>query len=325
MTQLITHKTCWRKLAYFFLASIVLTSCLDTHDREISYSGYIEGKYHQISPIQAGKLTKIWVREGTEIKVDDKLFSLDQQQQNLELQQAKAATQAAQALLADSLKGARSQTLSMIEAQISAQTAELTYAKSELERWKELATQAYGSKSNLEQAQDRYQSAEAKLTELQNKLLEAKLGARPDQVLALEAKLKQAQSQQELAEWKLSQQTIQSTVEGSVEKIYYRVGEYVIAGQPVLSILPTDQIYVRFFVPQSQLSQFKLNQKVYVKIDQVYKEFPAIINFIAQHAEFTPPVIYSRDVRDKLVFMLEAQITAPAGLRVGQPVEVFVE
>ena len=93
------------------------------------------------------------------------------------------------------------------------------------------------------------------------------------------------------------------------------------ASTPVVSVLPPANVYVRFFVPESQLPKVKLGQKVQINCDGC-KPMTATITFIAAQAEFTPPVIFSIDNREKLVFKLEAR--APGGLHLhpGQPVQV---
>jgi len=124
------------------------------------------------------------------------------------------------------------------------------------------------------------------------------------------------------ATYTLSQRAVTAQTEGPVQDIYFREGEFVPASTPVLSILPSDNVYVRFFVPESQLSRAHLGQKVQISCDGCGAPVEATISFIAKQEEFTPPVIFSIGNREKLVFKLEAR--APGGLRIspGQPVDV---
>jgi HlyD family secretion protein len=123
------------------------------------------------------------------------------------------------------------------------------------------------------------------------------------------------------AAYGLSQRKIVAQAQGTVQDIYFRPGEYVPASTPVLSLLPPANVYVRFFVPETQLARVHLGQKVRVSCDGC-KPMDATITFIAAQEEFTPPVIFSVNNREKLVFKLEAR--APGGLPVhpGQPVDV---
>lgn len=116
-----------------------------------------------------------------------------------------------------------------------------------------------------------------------------------------------------------------SPVTGSVHQIYYRPGETVPASKPVLALLPPGNIKVRFFVPQALLPRIALGDKVEVSCDGCAAPIDARISFISRNAEFTPPVIYSLDERNKLVYLVEARAEKVDSLRVGQPVDVRVQ
>ena len=103
-----------------------------------------------------------------------------------------------------------------------------------------------------------------------------------------------------------------------------RPGEFVAAGNPVVALLPPENLKVRFFVPQEKLPQIKTGGTVSVKADGAAHPFTATVNYISTQAEYTPPVIYSRETRAELVFMIEAKFSPAdaAQLRPGQPVDV---
>jgi HlyD family secretion protein len=109
-----------------------------------------------------------------------------------------------------------------------------------------------------------------------------------------------------------------------VHDTLYRQGEFVAAGNPVVVLLPPANLKVRFFVPQEKLAQVKIGGTVSVKCDGAAHAFSATVNYIATQAEYTPPVIFSRETRANLVFMIEAKFSATdaADLRPGQPVDV---
>ena len=114
----------------------------------------------------------------------------------------------------------------------------------------------------------------------------------------------------------------QLTVTGSVEQIYYRAGEMVPAGKPVVALLPPGNLKLRFFVGEAVLPRIKLGDSVKVQCDGCAGDLTATVSFIARASEFTPPVIYSTEERAKLVFMVEARPQRPDELRVGQPVSI---
>lgn len=139
-----------------------------------------------------------------------------------------------------------------------------------------------------------------------------------------EAALRTAEARLAAAKTRLARRRIASPVGGTVQQVYFRVGEQVPAGRPVLALLPPGNVKIRFFVPEATLPRIAIGDPVAVRCDGCPGETLARIAFIARSAEFTPPVIYSRDERSKLVFLVEARPQQPDRLRVGQPVDVSV-
>jgi HlyD family secretion protein len=137
-----------------------------------------------------------------------------------------------------------------------------------------------------------------------------------------EANLRTAEARLSSVQTRLTRRKMASPVNGSVQQIYYRPGELVPAGRPVLSLLPPGNIKVRFFVPETELARISLGQPVSIHCDGCRAEVPARVTFISRQSEYTPPVIYSLDERSKLVFLIEARTDTPSELRVGQPVDV---
>lgn len=137
-----------------------------------------------------------------------------------------------------------------------------------------------------------------------------------------EAALRTAQARVNSSQTRLARRKVPSPVAGSVEQVYFRVGEMVPAGKPVLALLPPGNLKLRFFVNESLLPSIKLGDSVQVQCDGCGPDISARISFISRSSEFTPPVIYSLEERAKLVFMVEARPDHPERLRVGQPVSV---
>jgi HlyD family secretion protein len=124
------------------------------------------------------------------------------------------------------------------------------------------------------------------------------------------------------AQTRLNRRKLVSPLNATVQEIYYRPGEFVTAGRPVVSLLPPNNIKIRFFVPETRLPKIVLGQSVEVHCDGCKADVPARVTFISRTSEFTPPVIYSREERSKLVYLVEARTGAPSELRIGQPVDV---
>jgi len=137
-----------------------------------------------------------------------------------------------------------------------------------------------------------------------------------------EAALRTAQARFNSSQTRLDRRKVASPVTGSVEQIYFRVGEMIPAGKPVVALLPPGNLKVRFFVNESVLPHIKLGDAVKVQCDGCADDLTATVSFMARTSEFTPPVIYSTEERSKLVFLIEARPQRPDRLRVGQPVSV---
>jgi HlyD family secretion protein len=137
-----------------------------------------------------------------------------------------------------------------------------------------------------------------------------------------EAAMRSAQARLNSSHTKLARRKAFSPATGTVQQIYFRVGELVPAGRPVVAILPPGNMKVRFFVNEALLPKIALDDTVNVQCDGCPNDLTARVSFIARTAEFTPPVIYSLEERNKLVFMVEALPARPEALRVGQPVTV---
>jgi HlyD family secretion protein len=137
-----------------------------------------------------------------------------------------------------------------------------------------------------------------------------------------EAALRQAKANLEWSQTRLARRNAYSPGEGTIEQIYYRPGETVPAGRPVLALLPPGNLKIRFFAPQAVLPEIKYGEIVGITCDGCEKGLTAKVSFIARSAEFTPPVIYSQEERAKLVFLIEARPEQPEKFRVGQPVTV---
>ena len=245
--------------------------------------GYGEGDFAMVSAPQAGWVTELKVERGTVIKRGDLLFVLDSTTQQAGQEQASSA-------------------LDQARASLKQEQSNLVYARTELMRQESLARAHAGTPTQLDLARTNEQQSVAKIGQLQ-----AQIGQ-------MEANLKGAA-------YGLSQRQITAQTEGPVQDIFFRPGEYVPASTPVVSVLPPANVYARFFVPETELPKVKLGQKVQVNCDGC-KPMTAMITFIAAQAEFTPPVIFSVNNREKLVYKLEAR--APEGLAIhpGEPVTV---
>ena len=245
-----------RRTLVAFALPAVLGGCNEA--RNPGYQGWVEADMIFVSPDEAGRVTRLNVREGDEVKSGDQLFSVDDDMQQANLNQNKAT---------------------------------LANAQQSYDRASSLSKTGSGTQAALDAAVSALRVAEAQVVTSQTRLAR-RIGYAP--------------------------------VSGTVQQIYFREGETVPAQRPVISIMPPGNMKVRFYVPEPDLPKLAIGDEVRVTCDNCSAGLTAKIYFIATAAEYTPPVIYSLDERNKLVYLVQARPSRPDALRVGQPVSVFL-
>lgn len=310
-----------RAIAIALLAAVSLTACSNEADR--TYQGYVEGEFVLVGTSDGGWLESVAVQRGAQVKKGDVLFTLDSTRELAQRDAAAARLNEAQSRLDNLLKGKRVEEMAVIDEQIKEANANLNFATAELERQQRLVKTNVGAMRSLEQARSSQSAATARVRELQNQRNVANLPARPDEIDAARAMVKAAQASLAEAEWSLAQRQISARVDGTIEDTVRRAGEFVPPSAAVISMLPPENIIVRFFVPETLVSRMRLGQGVTIGCDGCPENVAAQVSFIAKESEFTPPVIYSVDNREKLLFLVEARPATPiAALRPGLPVDV---
>ena len=191
-------------------------------------------------------------------------------------------------------------------------------------RAEELVAQNFLAKDRVDEARATHDRDVQRVAELRAQLATALLGARADEIKAAEHNVEAAKAALAQAEWKLDQKSVKAAVAGMVQDTYFVHGEWVNANQPVVSLLPPQNIKARFFVPERELGAIRLGQKLALACDGCPASIPAVVSFISPQAEYTPPVIYSQQERAKLVFLVEARPAPEDAVKLhpGQPLEV---
>ena len=260
---------------------LLLAACGDADDKP--WLGYAEGDNVFVAAPAAGWVAGLNVQRGSTVKEGELLFRLDNTRQQAAEESARAGIEASKAAIAQA-------------------EADRNYAAKSLARQRNLMAAKAGTAQQLDLAQSAYAQAVAR-------------------VISLRAQEAQARAGLAGSGYDLAEREVRSRVNGRIEDIYFRTGEYAPASTPILSVLPPENVYVRFFVPETQFAKVKVGDRVSITCDGCEK-IEARITFIAQEQEFTPPVIFSEGNREKLVFKLEARADRGLPLKPGQPVEV---
>ena len=248
------------RMALRICAALALVAVLAGCDERQNpgYQGWVEADMIFVSPDESGRVIKLNVREGDEVKVGMPLYSVDDDLQRADLNQNMAT---------------------------------LANAQQSYDRAASLSKTGSGTQANLDSAVSALRVAEARVNTSQTRL---------------------------------ARRTGFAPVEGTIQQIYFREGEMVPEKRPVLSIMPPGNMKVRFYVPETDLPKLAIGDEVRVACDNCAGDLTAKIYFIATQAEYTPPVIYSLDERNKLVYLVQARPVRPDALRVGQPISVFL-
>jgi HlyD family secretion protein len=288
------------------------------------FPGYAEADYIRMAAPIAGTLTHLQVRLGEQVKQGAPAFALEQDSERAAREQAQFEVQRARAQLADLEKGKRPDEVAALQAQLAQAQAALQLSTENLRRQQKLVADHFVSPANLDAARTAVKRDQGQVNELRAQLRVARLGARSDQIEAAKKELQAAEAQLAQAEWRLDQKTQRIPAAGEVNDVLYREGEFVPAGSPVLSLLPPQNIKARFFVPEALLGMLRVGQQVSLRCDGCQGPIAARISFIASAPEYTSPLIYSRENRATLVFMVEAKPAPQQAtlLHPGQPLEV---
>jgi len=301
----------------------LLFTCACEKPSPKTFQGYVEGEFVYVASPLGGKLETLNPRRGQIVKKGDPLFVLEHALEEAVVREASQKYRQAMDRLANLKKGKRPSEIQAITAKLKSAQAGLELAKLEYDRRVKLSKKQFISQESLDRARTEYRQAQRQVQSVSADLKTAQLGARPDEIKAAEAEADAVSEQLVQAEWNLNQKTQSAQKDGLVFDTYYYSGEWVPPGRPVISLLPPENVKVRFFVPEKTVGRLSLGQNVSVSFDGG-GAVPAHIAFISPQAQYTPPVIYSSQTRAKLVFMIEATVEPAIALRLhpGQPVDV---
>ena len=311
-------------LAGLVVVLIVLALMTFPANQNADFPGYMEADFVLVGSEQGGRVATLSVEEGDHVKKGDPIFTLESSEQEASVAAAKARVDEAEARLADAkAQLQRPDEIQVLQASLEQAQAMLQQANNNLDRARTLFGKGWITKAQLDDAVAQHDRNQAAVAEAERRINAAKLPGRSDMIDAAKANAEAAHHALDEAEKNLGKRQVFAHADGTVEEVYFRPGEEVNAGQAVVALLPPRNLKVRFFVAEPVRAKLQLDQSVTLTCDGCPPDLHAKINFIAREAEFTPPVIFSREQRQKLVFLVEARPEGDAtALTAGQPVTV---
>lgn len=303
-------------------AAAALAACADKPPP--GWSGYGEGEYVYVAAPLAGTLTALSVQAGQQVAQGAPLFALDAFTEQAARAESEARLAQANAQAANTAKGRRADEIAVAQAQLTQARAQAELAAADLTRQRQLVAQGFITPARLDDAKTTLAQARARVAELSAALQVARLPSRSDEQQAARALADAAAQALRQQQWRERQTRQAAPAAGLVADTYFRVGEWVNAGVPVVALLPDGATKARFFVPEAEVGALAPGQAVTIHCDGCGAPIAARITRIATQAEYTPPVIYSNAQRAKLVFMVEAKPDVADGKRIkpGQPLDV---
>lgn len=289
-------------------------------------TGYVEGEFLLIAPVSVAQVEDLAARRGDRVEAGAVLARMERRDAEIALAQAEAALARAQSELADLKTARRDEEIRVIEAELASARAQAAEAAKEAKRLNDLLERGTVSRSQVDDAETALAVAEARVAEVEANLAVAHLPAREQQIAAAEAAVAVASSSRDAAQWQLEKRDLTAPSAGIVFEIFRRRGEIAGPQAPVLSLLPEGAVLLRLYVPEPYIADIAPGSTLDVTCDGCPPGLTATVSYVSDEPEFTPPVIYSLENRQKLVYLIEARPGPDAAkLKPGQIVEVRLE
>lgn len=319
---MISTRSSTRSALALSVVCVLLAGC--QRPAEELFYGYVEGEYTRVASPVAGRLTLLSTQRGAEVPAGAPLFALDSDVEAAQVAAAEADLRRAQAQLANLKTGRRPEEIAQLQAALSAAANDLSTAQIELKRQEALVQQGFSSPTVLDTRRNAVAQAQARRNEAAEALKLGAQGGRKDEVQAQGAAVAAAEAALTQARWRLAQKTVNAPVPGRVADTLYTPGEQIGANSPVVSILAPGNLRLRFYVPAAVASQLRPGAAVQAGCEGCTAPINAQVQWISTEPEYTPPVIYSREQRSKLVFLVQARVDASTAARLnpGMPVDV---
>lgn len=288
--------------------------------------GYVEGEYVRIGPIDTARIETVSVRRGERVAPGALLAELQADDARNVVAESEARLVQAQAQLANLLSGKRPEEIAVIEAVAASAKAQERESERALERRQDLFRRGVSTQADLDQAQTARDVATARVRETAANLAVARLAAREEEIRAARNQVEQAQAALDQARWRLGQRRLTAPAAGVVTDLIRHPGELAGPSAPALTILPDGAVKLMLYVPEALLFGTSVGTRLDVRCSGCPQGMAATVSYVSQEPEFTPPVIYSAETRQKLVYLVEARPEGGPATRLqpGQIVDVML-
>lgn len=313
--------------AIVVFSALILLSCHNNKNAGvISASGTIEAVEVTVSAKTTGQVEQLLVDEGSQVKNGDKLAVIDSSSLEIQVQQAQAGVNLAEAQLQLLVKGARIEDIRQAQEALTQAGANLKIAQEDRDRFRDLFEKNSATAKQNQDAEARYIVARAQHDAAQQALLKLEKYARPEEIKAAEARLDQAIAARDLLKKTIADSTISAPVPGIVTDKATEEGEFVGPGTALVTIASLSEVHLNIYIPETDLGKVRLGQEAEVTIDSYPdRTFKGRVIFISPEAEFTPKNVQTKEERVKLVFRVKIKIPNPDNiLKPGMPADALI-
>lgn len=291
------------------------------------YSGYVEGEYLYLAAPQGGYLKSLDLARGSRAAAGQQAFAVAGDPDDEALAEAEARAGSARQRLENLSEPRRPSEVAALEATLRAAEAAEHLTQIQLQQQQALWQSHYVAQASVDAARSAHEQAIAQVDAARQQLATYRITVgRQAEVRGAAADLQAANAQTAQKRWVVERKAVTAPEAGEITETYYRPGEWVPAGSPVVSLLPDTRRRLRFFVPETVVASVRPGTRIEAGCDGCSETLRGTVDFIAAQAEYTPPIIYSRGSREKLVFRVEATPDAAqiALLRPGLPIDVRI-
>ena len=284
--------------------------------------GYVEGEYVLLAPIDVAQVEDVMVRRGDRVETGGAVATLEATDARIAVAQAEAALAQARARLADLRLGRRPEEIAVLEAAVTSAQAQAAEARRVVARVQDLMEKGIAARAEHDRATTDLQTAEAAVGQAKANLAVGGLPARAEEIKAAESQVDQANAELDQARWRLRKRSITAPAPGRVDDVIRTPGDIAGPTAPVISMLPDGAIKLKVYIPEAAFSEVAIGRELQVRCDGCPAGLTARVSYVSPDPEFTPPVIYSLETRQKLVYLVEARPSAGTLLQPGQIVDV---
>lgn len=285
-------------------------------------TGYVEGEYTLVAPVATAQVATVAVQRGDRVAAGEVLVTMERQDAEIALAEAGANLAQAESQLADLLEGARPEEIDVIEATLASARLQADEARRERDRVIRLSERGVTTEAQREDAITGADVADARVAQVTAELAVARLPARPQAIARAKAAVAAAKAVRARMEWQLEQRSLSLPQPVTVVDVIRQSGEIAGPAAPVLSVLADGAVKLRLYIPEAAYAKVSVGDLLEVGCDGCAPGLRARISYVADQPEFTPPVIYSLENRQKLVYLIEARPEGEHALKPGQIVNV---